>query len=227
VPLTWDQYATRWSRLHAGVDPRAGSPVVRGWLRLGYRAGRLLAFLGVRPAVVTGIGLLLCVLVPLTVRQGPPAAMIGAGLVVLATVADSADGAVAVLTDRVTRLGSVYDSLADRLGEAAWLAALWLLGAPAWLAVLAGATTWLHEYLRARAAAAGMTGIGALTIAERPTRAVIVAVGLALAGLAGLATRQLASGTATMAVASWLLLGVIGLGQLVIAVHLALRHRSA
>ena len=55
--LTWDQYATRWSGLHGGVDPRDGSPMMRGWLRLAYRTGRVLARLGVRPATVTAIGL--------------------------------------------------------------------------------------------------------------------------------------------------------------------------
>jgi phosphatidylglycerophosphate synthase len=224
--LSWDQYATRWSGLHGGVDPRDGSPLVRGWLRLAYRTGRLLARLGVRPATVTGLGLLLCLLVPLTVRQHPYAPLIGAGLVVLSSAADSLDGAVAVITNRVTRLGYVYDSVADRLGEAAWLVALWLLGAPAWVALLAGAVTWLHEYLRARATAASATEIGVPTLGERPTRALVATVGLALTGLAGLASAELAIGTATLAAATWLLFGLLGLGQLVVGVHLAFRHRS-
>ena len=224
--LTWDQYATRWSGLHGGVDPRDGSPMMRGWLRLAYRTGRVLARLGVPPATVTAIGLVLCVLVPLTVRQGTAAPVLGAGLVVLSTVADSADGAVAVITNRVTRLGYVYDAVVDRLGEAAWLCALWLLGAPVWVAVLAGALTWLHEYVRARATAAGMKGIGTVTLAERPTRAVIAALGLAFAGLGGLATPELAVGAVTLAGAAWLLFGLIGLGQLLVAVHLAFRHHA-
>jgi len=219
--LTWDQYATRWSGLHGGVDPRDGSAFLRGWLRLAYRLGRVLARLGIRPAAVTALGLLLCALVPVTVRTGPLGPVLGAGLVVLSTVADSADGAVAVITNRVTGLGYVYDSVADRLGEAAWLVALWLLGAPAWLVVTTGGLAWLHEYLRARATAAGMREIGAVTVAERPTRAIVVALGLAFAGVAGFAGTRLAIGTATMATATWLLLGVIGLGQLTVAVHRA------
>jgi CDP-diacylglycerol--glycerol-3-phosphate 3-phosphatidyltransferase len=222
VPLSWEQYATRWSGLHGGVDPRAGSPLFRGWLRLAYRTGRLLARLGVRPATVTALGLLLCALVPLAVRAGRFGPVLAAVFVVLSVLADSADGAVAVITDRVTRLGSVVDSVADRLGEVAWLVAFWLLGAPGWLVVVAGGVAWLHEYLRARATAAGMREIGVVTVAERPTRAIVVVVGLVLSGLVD---PGLLAGTATVATAAWLLLGLVGLGQLVAAVHSALAAR--
>jgi phosphatidylglycerophosphate synthase len=219
VPLSWDQYATRWSGLHGGVDPRDGSPLVRGWLRLAYGVGRFLARLGVRPATVTLAGFLLCALVPVVVRAGWLGPVLGAVLVVLSTVADSADGAVAVITNRVTRLGYVYDSVADRLGEVAWLVALWLLGVPAWLVITTGGLAWLHEYLRARATAAGMKEIGTVTVAERPTRAIAVTAGLLLAGAGGLVSRDLAVGTATMATAIWLLLGAVGLLQLIAAMH--------
>jgi phosphatidylglycerophosphate synthase len=224
--LSWDEYATRWSGLHGGVDPRHGSVLFRGWLRLAYRVGRLLARAGVRPAAVTALGLLLCALVPVVVRAGRLGPVVAAGLVVLSALADSADGAVAVITNRVTRLGYVYDSVADRLGEAAWLVAFWLLGTPVGLVVAAGGVSWLQEYLRARATAAGMREIGVVTVAERPTRGIVVAVGLALAGLASLAGPSLRTGTATLAVAAWLLLGVVGLGQLAVAVHAALGHRA-
>jgi phosphatidylglycerophosphate synthase len=226
VLLTWDRYASRWSGLHGGLDPRTGGPVLRWWLHLAYRTGWLLARLGVPPAAVTGLGLVLCVLVPLTARQGRAAPLIGAALVLLSALADAVDGAIAVVTDRVTRLGYVYDSVADRLGEAAWLTGLWLLGTPVWLAVPTGAVTWLHEYLRTRATAAGMKAIGARTMTEHRTRAVIAATGLALAGVAGLATRALAAGTVTFAAAAWLLFGLFSLGQLLVAVHAAFRHRA-
>jgi len=43
--------------------------------------------------------------------------------------------AVAALTDRVTELGYVLDSMVDRISDGCYLLALWLLGAPAWLCV--------------------------------------------------------------------------------------------
>jgi hypothetical protein len=51
----------------------------------------------------------------------------------------------------------------------------------------------------------------------------VSAIGLALSGLAALLSAELAVGTATMAAAVWLLLGIGGLIQLADAVHEALR----
>jgi CDP-diacylglycerol--glycerol-3-phosphate 3-phosphatidyltransferase len=188
--------------------------------------GRLLARLGVRPAAVTVVGLVLSVLTPLVVRQGPVAILLGAGLVGLATVAYATAGTVATVTQRATRLGYVYGALAERLTELAWLTALWLLGAPLLVVVPAAAVTFQQEYARARATAAGGREIGAVTLAERPTRAAVAGCGLALTGLAGLVSRELVAGTATLAVAAWLLFGLVGLGQLLAAVPTVLRHRA-
>ncbi|MEU1753745.1 CDP-alcohol phosphatidyltransferase family protein [Micromonospora matsumotoense] len=220
--LKWDEYATAWARLHGGFDPRVAAPVVRAWLRFAYHVGYVLGRLRVTPTAVTVGGVLLCLCVPLfSVRsaQGP---IVGALFVLLASVADSVDGAVAVATGRTTRLGYVYDSVADRLGEIAWLAAFWLVGAPGALVVAAGALSWLHEYVRARAVAAGMREIGAVTVGERPTRVCVALVGLLLAGLTGLIDLDLAAGTITMATAVWVLLAGFGLGQLLSTVRRAL-----
>lgn len=213
-PLTWHEYAAAWSELHGGFDPLRTSPVVRGWLRLAYAGGSLLGRLRVGPTAVTVVGLLICLSVPVAARLGPAGLLAGAGLVLLAGVADALDGAVAVVTGRVSRLGFVYDSLADRVGEAAWLTAFWLAGAPGPLVVLGGATCWLHEYLRARAAGAGMRGVGVVTVGERPTRVSVALVGLLLGGAAGLLRADLQAGTVTIAAVAWLVLAVFGLGQL-------------
>ena len=47
---------------------------------------------------------------------------------------DSLDGALAIATGRASRRGFVLDSAVDRLTEAAYAAALWVAGAPGWLA---------------------------------------------------------------------------------------------
>ncbi len=71
---------------------------------------------------------------------------------------DSLDGAVAVLTDRATRWGAVLDSVVDRVSDALYLVALWLVGAPAWACVVGRrAAARLQEYARARATAVGMS----------------------------------------------------------------------
>jgi phosphatidylglycerophosphate synthase len=220
--LTWEEYAAAWSRLHGGFDPSAASPVVRGWVRLAWRGGSLLGRLRVGPSAVTLAGLLLCVAVPFAVLLGPVGLLLGGLIVLLASFADGLDGAVAVVTGRTTKIGFVYDSAADRLGEVAWLAAFWLAGVPAGLVVAAGGVSWLHEYVRARASAAGMGEIGAVTVGERPTRVSVAISALIVGGVAGLVRDGWDTVIVTIGGAVWLALAVVGLGQLTVAVRRAL-----
>jgi phosphatidylglycerophosphate synthase len=217
--LNWPEYTAAWSRLHGGFDPDGASPVVRGWIRLTYRGGRLLGRLGVGPMAVTASGLLLCLGVPAAAPLGPAGLLLGAALVLLAAFADGLDGAVAVVTDRTSRLGFVYDSVADRLGELAWLVAFWIAGAPGWLVVAAGAVSWLHEYVRARAAAGGLSGLGLVTVGERPTRVSAAVSGLLVGGVAGLAHPGWETAVIVAATAVWAALGLVGLAQLTSAVR--------
>ena len=195
-----------------------------GWLRL-VVPGRLPArpAAASRPSAVTAAGLLLCVAVPVAVALGPAACSLGAVLVLLAAVADGVDGAVAVVTGRASRLGFVYDSVADRVGEAAWLVAFWLVGAPGWL-VVGGRRADLAA--RVRPGPRGRrrhAGIGVVTVGERPTRAAVAVAGLVVAGAAGLIREPWAATVLTIAAAAWLALASAGLVQLAATVHRTLR----
>jgi len=223
LTLTFEEFAAAWSRLHGDFDPLAASPPVRGWVRLAWRGGALLARRGVGPGAVTTGGLVLCAAVPAVVPLGPGGLLLGGVFVLLAAYADGLDGAVAVISQRASRIGFVYDSVADRLGELAWLVAFRLAGAPGWLVVAAGAASWLHEYVRARSAASGMREIGAVTVGERPTRVSVTASALIVAGVAGLVRPGWAPVVVTIGAAAWLALAMAGLGQLVVAVRRALR----
>jgi phosphatidylglycerophosphate synthase len=245
--LSWDGYAAAWAGLHGGFDVRQATPAVRGWLRLGYGVGSVLSRLRVSPTTITAAGLVLCVLVPLAARRGGGWVFLAALLVVLAAVADTVDGAIAVIASRATPMGSVYDSVADRIGEACWVAAFWVLGVPGPLAVGCCAVGWLHEYVRARATALPqgrpaalpqgrpaalppgrpaadrpMTAIGAVTWSERPSRVLVVLIGLLLAGGGGLVSVDLSAAVVTLVATGWLLLGVFGLSQLFGAVRQSL-----
>ncbi len=232
--LSWDGYAAAWADLHGGV-PLAGLPwLARGWLRLCYRVAVFLARLRVAPAGVTAAGLVLCLATPLpAVHPGGWPVLAGA-LVVLAAFADTVDGALAVVSGRTSRLGYLYDSLADRVGEAAWLLALYLVGVPLPVLLGCGGLAWLHEYARARAVAAGMAEVGSVTVAERPTRVVAVTAALLGAGLAGgfgpagsgngLGLGP-AAGVATMVTVIWAVLGLVGAAQLLRAIHRHLARR--
>lgn len=213
--LSWSDYAERWSKLHGGFDPRTASPLVRGWLFLSYRLSCRLARTGAGPNAVTMAGLVLSIGAAITAWLGGPWPALGALLVLVSALADTADGALALITGKASRLGRVLDSVADRVSEACWVLALILLGAPIWLAVATGGLAWLHEYVRARATVAGMHEVGTVTIAERPTRIIVVVVALVAA--------EVVTWASTVATAIWAALGLIGVVQLAIAVRRALR----
>ena len=160
---------------------------------------------------------------PVAVLFGGWWLFVAAGLVLASAVADSADGAVAVLTSRTSRLGAFTDALADRLSEAAWLLALWLAGVPGILVTVCLALCFLHEYARARAAAAGMTGVGVVSVAERPTRVILTVAALVLGGVASFVSERLAAGVMTIVVAVWVLLGLLGGVRLLTAIRAGLR----
>jgi CDP-diacylglycerol--glycerol-3-phosphate 3-phosphatidyltransferase len=180
-----------------------------------HAAGRPLARAGVAPDAVTAGGVVLAALVLPPAAAGDRWLLLAVAVVVLSAVLDGIDGTVAILSGRVTRWGYVLDSVCDRLADAAYLAALWLAGAPGPLCAAAGTAVLLLEYLRARATAAGMSEVGVVTVAERPTRVIITAMFLLGAGLypAAAGTWSAAGAAAILTVA------VVGLAQLVRVVH--------
>ena len=106
---------------------------------------------GTADALTLG-GLLISALLVLVAAQEGRWLLLAAVITAVSGVADNIDGAVAVLTDRATRFGYVLDSVVDRVSDALYLVALWVVGAPAAVCVLGGVLMLLQEYLRARAA---------------------------------------------------------------------------
>ncbi|TQR83500.1 CDP-alcohol phosphatidyltransferase family protein [Mycobacterium hodleri] len=203
-----------WSDLHGGVQP---SPVVRGWLRM----IRVLAsgpIIRIPPDALSVAGVLaLAAAWGAVAGPGWPALVVP--LVLLAGVLDGLDGAVALRTGRARPLGAVVDSVADRVGDVLLGAVLVAIGAPLGWALAAVALVFLLEYVRARAQAVGMPGVGAVTVAERPTRLIVVAMaaGGAAASPAGLPLIGWGWGV-TFAV-TWTAVGVVGMGQLLLGVR--------
>jgi CDP-diacylglycerol--glycerol-3-phosphate 3-phosphatidyltransferase len=193
-----------WSALHGGLNPSA---VVRLWLRGVQGLAAVGPVSRVPPDVLSAAGVVALAGAAAVAARWP---LSTAALVVLAGVLDGLDGAVALHTGRARPLGAVVDALADRLGDLLLAATLAVLGAPVGWCVAAGALTLLHEYLRARATAAGMPGVGPVTVAERPTRLVLVAV-------AALGTAALPGGTpwtgwnwAAVSAVGWVAVGAVG-----------------
>jgi CDP-diacylglycerol--glycerol-3-phosphate 3-phosphatidyltransferase len=221
--LGWDEYCARWTSLHGGFDPRRAPLLVRVWQRFAFAVSRGLVLLGVGPTTVTLAGLVCSIVAPPVVLLRGWWVLLAAGLVFVSALADSADSGVAVISGRLTRFGSFADAMADRFGELAWLVALWLLGGPAPLVVACGAVALLHEYARSRAALSGMGGVPSLAVAERPTRVLIAVLALLLAAWGGIVSARLAAGIVTVALAVWLVLGVLGGARLIGAIRVGLR----
>ena len=213
--LSRDEYLAAWSRWHGGVDPGRNALVGR-WLTLVYAAARPLA--GVPPLLVTVAGLGAAAAAVLPAAGGGFWLLLAAGLVFSTGFLDSLDGALAIGTGRASRRGFVLDSAVDRLTEAAYATALWLAGAPGWLAAAFGALCWLPDYLRARAGQAGVGETGALSVWERPTR--VLLTGFTLAGAAVVSAVVDQGLVVTVGVAVGAVLGLAGTVQ----VGLALRR---
>jgi phosphatidylglycerophosphate synthase len=211
--LSREEYLAAWSRWHGGTGTE--SPLVRRWLSVAYTLARPLA--GLPPVAATVVGLLAAV-----AAVGPALAgggwLVAAGVLVgLSGLLDSLDGALAIGTGRASRRGFVLDSVVDRLTEAAYAAALWVAGAPGWLAVAFGALCWLPDYLRARTGQAGVTETGALSVWERPTR--VLMTGFTLVGAGVMAGAGLSDTVVTCGTAAGVLLGAVGVAQLGISLR--------
>ncbi|HEX2072915.1 MAG TPA: CDP-alcohol phosphatidyltransferase family protein [Geodermatophilus sp.] len=212
--LTRDEYLAAWSSWHGGTDP-AAHRLVRGWLSAAYALARPLA--GLPPLAATAVGLLVAAAAVVPAVLGGPWLVLAGVLVGCSGLLDSLDGALAIATGRASRRGYVLDSMADRLTEAAYAAALWAAGAPGWLAAAFGALCWLPDYLRARAGQAGVDETGALSVWERPTRVILTGLTLGGAGVVPVPGLVVTAGTA-----AGVLLGAVGVAQLGLAVRRAL-----
>jgi CDP-diacylglycerol--glycerol-3-phosphate 3-phosphatidyltransferase len=108
--------------------------------------------------------------------------LVGGLLVLTAAALDLLDGALARATGRVTPFGGVFDSVLDRLGEAAVLGGVLFHFSEGGhrqeviLAYIAIVGSILVSYVRARAEAAGLSLKEGLF--TRPERVIVLAVGL-------------------------------------------------
>ena len=157
-------------------------PIARGLVRI-----------GITPNWLTFVGLLLTLVGVGVVLAGRPVA--GATVMAAGLVLDAFDGAVARLRGTAGAFGSFYDSVADRIADAAVFGMLLWLVAPDpvgfTVAMVALVTAQLTPYVRAKAESLGWQATVGLL--ERAERLVIVLIGLWL-GVIDLALWVLAIG---------------------------------
>jgi phosphatidylglycerophosphate synthase len=200
--------------MHGGYDPRTAF-FARTWLGWAYVVARPLVRIRVAPELLTLSGGLISLGVVGLAGLGERWALLAAAVVVGAALLDSLDGAVAMMTGSTSAWGSVLDSVVDRVSDALYLLALWVLGSPGWLCVFGGVAMALLEYLRASAASAGMREIGVVTVWERPSRVVVTAIFLACGALLGPSIGAWVTGAAAL----WAGMGMVGFVQLAVVVR--------
>jgi CDP-diacylglycerol--glycerol-3-phosphate 3-phosphatidyltransferase len=233
--VSFAAYQAGWREAHLleeGAQP--GGRVAAAYLRVPYVVGAPLARAGVDPDLVTLGALWVALVAGWTATLGPGWAAAAGVLTLLAGVADSVDGAVAVLQGRTSAFGFVWDSTADRLADLATIAGPVALVAseagPGWGAAAVAAGTaaagllLLLEYVRARAQAGQVAAAWSIvTPGERPTRVILLglaglAVGAAQLGGDALAGAALNLGY-PLALAALAVLEAAGCAQLLLAVR--------
>jgi CDP-diacylglycerol--glycerol-3-phosphate 3-phosphatidyltransferase len=210
------EYRQGWSALHAGVPPRG---LVGGWLKVSYALARPLARHGIAPNAVTLTGLAFALLALAPAAAGGRWLLLAVLAITVSGLLDGLDGAVAVLTGRVSRRGAVLDPTCDRLAELSFAGALGLAGAATGWCVAAAALSLLHEQVRASARGSGLREVGVVTVSERPTRVIVAAAFL----LAAAVYPGAASDWTTVGAVVWALVGGVGFVQLSIALWARLR----
>ncbi|MCG8922995.1 CDP-alcohol phosphatidyltransferase family protein [Lentzea sp. CC55] len=219
--MTGENPVAGWSRLH-GEDV-SGSRLVVGWLRLVHSLARPLD--RVHPDVLSAAGVVVAAGAVAVAGAGGRWALLALVLVVAAGLLDGLDGAVALRTGRVRPLGAVVDAVADRLADLSLVLVLLVLGAEAWWCAAIGASVLLHEYARAKAQAVGMASAGVITVAERPTRVIVVAIACAGTGLAPGGTPVTGWSWAAVSALVWAGCAVAGFGQLAAGIRRELADR--
>ena len=165
-----EEFFSRWSSLHNNA-PTTG--IVGGWLRISYRLAQLANRLHLTPNGLTLLGLLLSI----AAMPHPTLALV---LVPLSLACDGIDGSLALIQQRQSQLGALFDSLADRVAEACWLYIFYRMGAPLWAAVAMWTLGAIQEYARARITSLGVIDLGVVTPMERPMRASALFIALVI-----------------------------------------------
>jgi phosphatidylglycerophosphate synthase len=203
--VTFQEYLTQWSNVHGGAS---ASPLVRLWLKFAFILTTPLVRLN--PNLITASALLVMAGAIGWVVGPNPKYLIAAFLILLVGLIDSFDGIVALRSSRVTIWGAYLDSIVDRFIDVGIGILFLALGAPIELVMPAVSIALIHEYLRARAGGVGHHEVGVVTIAEKPTRIALGVMFLVACAVRPQDTEQLA----TIAIATWLIVGLVGFTQL-------------
>jgi CDP-diacylglycerol--glycerol-3-phosphate 3-phosphatidyltransferase len=169
----------QWSQLHDGYDVQR-SRLVRSWLRLVHALAAPLSRWQVPPNAVTLAGV---VAASATVCTSRP---VSAALVVITSLCDGLDGAVAIQRGRSSAHGALIDHSADRVTDVLFALALCHAGAGAWIVAADVVMVLGYESSRSLARRRGRSE-ALVTVGERPVRVAVTAIGILVAPVLGAA----------------------------------------
>ena len=170
--LSKEEFRAKWSSLHSDAET---SGIVGGWLNISYRFGLICTLLRISPNTLTLFGLLGAVATAVTAHSAWAIFFL-----VFSLFCDGIDGSVAIFQHRDSKWGATLDSVADRISEALWFYALYVIGVPAWIPISLWCVASFQEYARAKLISLGVSDIGVVTPAERPIRASFLFITLIL-----------------------------------------------
>ncbi|CAB4819751.1 MAG: hypothetical protein F2761_00670 [Actinobacteria bacterium] len=197
VVRTSEEFIARWSSLHNDAPVKG---VVAWWLKISYRFGLIATLLRISPNVLTLLGLVSAAMTALTAIS-----WWAVFFLVFSLFCDGIDGSVAIFQKRESAWGATLDSVVDRVSEAFWLYALYVIGIPAWLAITLWSIAAFQEYARAKLSSLDIADIGVVTPAERPVRASFLFITLIMYQLAIPGVVFLAYGFLALQVVSFIL----------------------
>lgn len=160
-----------------GVIPRGLAEGARGGMA---PVARRLAALGITANSMTFVGFALSIVGAAFVAASQPLAALV--ILIIGSLCDTLDGALARATGGGTRLGAFLDSTFDRLSDGAFFGAAAVLGAATsdrwllWTALVALVASFQVSYVRAKAEQAGLQAT--VGLAPREARLVILLIGL-------------------------------------------------
>ncbi len=166
------EYLRAWSSVHGYVDGAEVSGIARGYLSVNFYLVQPLVLLRFTPNLVTLLGPLLAAFALLFDNKLAIAALILASLIV-----DGFDGAVAIIRNRSSAIGGVWDGIVDRVTELLWIGALYYAGISPALLLITWVLVGTQEYGRAKLNHVAGNVLGVVTICERPVRGLLVALG--------------------------------------------------
>ena len=168
--MTREELFNQWSALHGDAQVKG---IVKAWLTISHLITRPLIAMRLSPNSLSILSIFAAMAFVLKVETHW-----AISLLVLSLLLDGVDGTVAIITGKNSKFGAMVDAVADRLVESLWAIALYLLGAPWEIVLVAWLAAFIQEYLRARAGGLGVNQVLIVTWCERPVRATLIFIPL-------------------------------------------------